>query len=201
MKKIILVGGGGHCLSCVDVIESEGIFEIEGIVLPTLENSKPVLDYPVIGTNENLPELLKQTSNILICDGQITNSEIRKKHFEFLKKLGANFPIIRSPNAYCSLQATLGEGTILMHGSIVNANAQVGVNCIINSRSVVEHDVKIEDHCHISTGSIINGSAKLGMGSFIGSGAIIEEGIEIGKQVIIGAGYTVTKNIPNGLKQ
>ena len=32
MKKIILIGGGGHALSCIDVIESEKKFKIVGIV-------------------------------------------------------------------------------------------------------------------------------------------------------------------------
>ena len=32
MKEIILIGGGGHCKSVIDVIESEGQFEIVGIV-------------------------------------------------------------------------------------------------------------------------------------------------------------------------
>jgi len=32
-EKIILIGGGGHCKSCIDVIEQEGRFIIAGIVL------------------------------------------------------------------------------------------------------------------------------------------------------------------------
>ena len=32
MKKIILIGGGGHALSCIDVIEQENKFKIVGIV-------------------------------------------------------------------------------------------------------------------------------------------------------------------------
>ena len=30
--EIILVGGGGHCKSCIDVIEAEGRFIIKGII-------------------------------------------------------------------------------------------------------------------------------------------------------------------------
>ena len=82
------MGGGGHCHSCIDVIESAGIYQIKGIVLPVLENSKPILGYPVIGIDHDLPELLKQTPNILICIGQVKDFQIRKNHFEFLKKNG-----------------------------------------------------------------------------------------------------------------
>ena len=32
MKKIILVGAGGHCVSCIDVIEKEKKFKIFGLV-------------------------------------------------------------------------------------------------------------------------------------------------------------------------
>ena len=32
MKEIILIGGGGHCKSVIDVIEQEGKFKIVGIV-------------------------------------------------------------------------------------------------------------------------------------------------------------------------
>jgi sugar O-acyltransferase (sialic acid O-acetyltransferase NeuD family) len=198
VKKIFLIGGGGHCHSCIDVIEAEDIYQIKGIILPVLKNKNSILGYPVIGTDKDFPKLLKKNSNVIICIGQIKNFEIRKKLFELLKKYGASFPVIKSPHAYCSHYSTLGDGSILMHASIVNANVQVGLNCIINSKSLIEHDVKIEDHCHISTGAIINGGVKIGEGSFIGSGAIIKQGVEIGKHVIIGAGQTILKNISDG---
>ena len=46
MNKIILIGGGGHCKSVIDVIEQENKFEIAGIIdKPELLNSK-ILGYP-----------------------------------------------------------------------------------------------------------------------------------------------------------
>ena len=51
MKKILLIGGGGHCKSVIDVIEQEERFEIAGIVdKPKLLGSK-VLGYPIIGND------------------------------------------------------------------------------------------------------------------------------------------------------
>ena len=32
MKKIILIGAGGHCASCIDVIENEKKYEIIGLI-------------------------------------------------------------------------------------------------------------------------------------------------------------------------
>ena len=31
-RPILLIGGGGHCASVIDVIESQGIYKIMGIV-------------------------------------------------------------------------------------------------------------------------------------------------------------------------
>ena len=53
MKDIILIGGGGHCHSCIDVIEAEGKYRILGVLeLPELLGSK-IMDYEVIGTDDD----------------------------------------------------------------------------------------------------------------------------------------------------
>ena len=78
MKSIILIGGGGHCRSCIDVIEAEGIYEIAGIVNQSEENKEQVLEYDVLGDDGDLPELLKKHPNALITVGQIKSAEDRK---------------------------------------------------------------------------------------------------------------------------
>ena len=47
-KNLILVGGGGHCKSVIEVAESAG-YTILGIVDRPEELGKLVLDYKVIG--------------------------------------------------------------------------------------------------------------------------------------------------------
>ena len=60
MQKIILIGGGGHCKSCIDVIEAEGKYDIAGILdMPEFVGEK-ILGYSIIGTDDDLPELSKQ---------------------------------------------------------------------------------------------------------------------------------------------
>lgn len=193
-----MVGGGGHCHACIDVIESEQKHCITGIVLPTSGDHANVMGYPVIGTDEVLPALLAKTPNAFVTVGQIKSAAIRIKLFELLKSYGANLLIIQSPFSYRSKHAGVGEGTILMHGSVVYAGAQVGANCIINSQSLIEHDAEIADHCHISTGVKVNGGVRIGKGTFIGSGSIIKEGISLGTGVVIGAGQLILKDVPDG---
>lgn len=197
MKSLLLVGGGGHCHSCIDVIEATGIYQIKGVVQPKF-SSEVVLGYPVIGSDDDLPRLLTGNESALITVGQIKNSETRTRLYDRLKQLGVELPVIISPRAYCSKHTVIGEGTIIMHGTILNAAARIGKNCIVNSQALVEHDVEIDDHCHISTGARVNGGVTIGKGSFVGSGVVIKENVRVGENVIIGAGQIILRDLPNG---
>ena len=194
MEKIILVGGGGHCRSCIDVIEQTGIFDIAGIVDMPEKRGQIVLGYPVIGTDADLPELVKSFPNALVTLGQIKSPARRMELFDEINQMGARFPVIQSPLAYVSPHAHVAEGTIVMHHALINAGAKVGRNCIINTKALVEHDAVIEDHCHISTGAVVNGGAKIGRGSFFGSGAVSEEYISIPSNSFIKANSLIPKN-------
>lgn len=174
-EKIILIGGGGHCKSCIDVIEQEGRFTIIGIVDMPENKQYNVLGYPVIGSDADLKELMKTFPNALITLGQIKSPTRRMELFNELMQMGARFPVIQSPLAYVSPHAQIAEGTIVMHHALIDAGAQVGRNCIINTKALVEHDAVIGDHCHISTGAVINGGVTIGRGSFFGSGAVSKE--------------------------
>ena len=199
MSDLLLIGGGGHCRSCIDVIEAESRYRIRGIVQPLSDETDGIFGYPVVGSDEDLPSLLRETPQALVTVGQIRSPEIRIRLYELLKQLGGKLPRIVSPFAYCSKHAEMNEGTIVMHGAIVNAGAGIGANCIINNQALIEHDVIVADHCHVSTGATVNGGVTIGKGSFIGSGAILKEGIVIGENVIIGAGQVVLQDVPSGM--
>ena len=196
MKSLLLIGGGGHCRSCIDVIEAEGKYQIAGIVNQSKGSREQILGYDILGDDEDLPELLKKHPNALITVGQIKIFDLRLKLFEQVKRLGFVLPTIISPRAYISRHASLGVGTIVMHDALVNAGAKVGNNCILNTKSLVEHDAIVEDHCHISTASVVNGGTHIREQTFVGSNAMIRDNIEIGEKNIVGGGWVILKSLP-----
>lgn len=199
-QEIILIGGGGHCRACIDVIETEGRFSIAGIVDVTENTGKKILGYQVIATDSQLEALSKKYTHFLITLGQIKSGKRRKELFDKLKELGVNLPVIISPHAYVSKHARVAEGSIVMHGAIVNAGACIGKNNILNSKCLIEHDAETGDHCHISTGAIINGEGKTGQLCFIGSHATLAQTVTIGDNSIVGAGSLVLQNLEgNGI--
>jgi len=198
--SLILIGAGGHARSCIDVIEQQGQYQIAGLIGMPDEVLAKHLGYVIIGTDSNLPELAKNYRYALITIGQIQTAEHRIRLFQQAIQLGFQLPIIIAPTAHVSKYATLGAGSIVMHGAIVNVGARVGNNCIINTRALIEHDATVEDHCHISTGAILNGDVSVGAGSFIGSGSVIKEGVTIGKGCLAGIGLTVRHNLSDDIR-
>jgi len=188
LKNLYLIGGGGHCHSCIDVIEQTGEFKIQGIFDIKENISKKVLGYKIIGTDEDLIKYISTVNYFLVTIGQIKSAIPRMKIFDFLVGNGARMAVVISPRAYVSLHSTVGAGTIVMHDVLINSNVLIGVNCILNTKCLVEHDSKIEAHCHVSTAAVVNGNCTIESKSFIGSNAVLKEGITIKESTLISAG-------------
>ena len=178
-EKIVLLGGGGHCHSVIDVIEQEDKYQIVGIIDKKELLGTNVLGYKIIANDDNLEEIYKTCKNAIITVGQIESNHVRVKLFNKLKEIGFNLPIIISPIAYVSKHSFIDEGTVVMHHAFINANVKIGKNCIINSKALIEHDVIIEDNCHISTASVINGAVLVKANRFFGSNATSKQSVEI----------------------
>ncbi len=195
MKKILLIGGGGHCKSVIDVIEQEGRFEVAGIVDREEMIGKSVLGYKIIATDSELGRLRKKFEYALVTVGQIKSANVRMRLFRKLKNLEYKMPVIVSPKAHVSKHCEIGEGSVVMHYSLVNAGAKIGVNCILNTKSLIEHDVIVGDNCHISTGAVVNGACTIGNEVFIGSNSVIANNVYVVDGSVLGAGSVVYKNL------
>lgn len=190
---LILVGGGGHCKAVIDVIESTNEYVIHGIIDNNLSGN--VFGYPILGSDDLLPQLINDVQHAFVTIGQIKTPQIRVNLYNLLLELGYNIPIIVANSANVSRNATLSDGVIIMHGATVVAGAKIGANVIINNHALVDHDCTIGSDCHISTGAQLNGNVRVGDGCFVGSGAIIREGVHIGSNNFIAMGTLVVKNI------
>ena len=192
-KNLILVGGGGHCKSVIEVAESAG-YTILGIIDRPEELGKLVFDYKVIGVDDDIPQYVEK-AEFVITVGFIKNPALRIKLYNKVKEAGGKLATIVASTAHVSKYATLGEGTVVMHQAFVNAGAQIGNNVILNTFTNIEHDAVVGDQCHISTGTMVNGDCKIGQNVFVGSQSVLANGIEVGDNIIIGAGSVVRKSI------
>ena len=191
MDEIILIGGGGHCESVIDVIEQESRFKIAGIIDKSEFMGSKIFDYKVIASDDDLEKLAQKYRYAIVTVGQIKSPSLRIKLFDRAERIGFIMPSIISPRAYVSKHAYIGAGSVVMHDVMVNANARIGKNCIINTKSLIEHGSEVGDNCHISTAVCINGGVIIESSCFIGSNATLRDHIVVKSNSFIRAGSLV----------
>ena len=191
MNKILLIGCGGHCKSIIDIIESAEKWKIIGLIGQLKEVGIKNLNYPVIGTDQDLLTLRENCEYSFVAIGKIGLEDKRKSIINNLINLDFLIPSLISKFSTISKYSSIGIGCSIGHGAIINSVAKIGPHCIINSGSIIEHDVNIGEFCHISTGTIINGGVSIGENCFIGSGTIIREGIKIPPNTVISSGKRI----------
>lgn len=194
---IALIGGGGHCVSVIDAIEEAGAFEIDGVVDLPDRVGTTLSGYPIRWSDADLGGLC-DTHRFCVTIGHVKSAERRRAVFTAVRSSGGAFVVVRSPHAVVSARAKLGDGTVVLHGAVVNAGATIGENCIVNSRALVEHDARVGAHVHISTGAAVNGDCVVEEGAMVGSMAVLRHGISVGAGAIVGAGAVVVRDVPPG---
>ncbi len=184
---IVLIGGGGHCMAVIDVIEQQGQYDILG-VLDADDSKADVLGYKILGGDDQIESLAAKGHHFIITVGQIKSYSAREDIAKKLADAKANIATLISPNAYVSPHAQIKRGTVVMHGATVGPASKVGQHCILNTQSNIEHGAAVGDFCHISTGAMVNGDCMVGRGSFVGSNATLSHGVSLPENSIISAG-------------
>lgn len=193
MKPIILIGGGGHCKSVIEAAESSHR-RILGVLDMPENVGKKIFDYTVIGTDEDISKFAAQ-AEFVVTVGQIKSSLRRREIAKKIEAAGGVLGVVVASTANVSRHAILGQGTVVLHGAMVNAGAVIGNNCIINTLANVEHDVVVGSYSHISTGAMVNGNCSVGSDTFVGSQSVVLNGVKICENCVIAAGAFVNKSI------
>jgi sugar O-acyltransferase (sialic acid O-acetyltransferase NeuD family) len=184
---VLLYGGGGHAAVLGDVLEAmgESVAGIFAATPPTRDwGHVPYLGPYQPGLHPDLPLILA-----------IGDNRARR---EAAQHISHRWFTALHPSVLLSPTARVEEGSVLYHGSIVQAGARVGRHVIINTGATVDHDCTLADYVHIAPGVNLCGGVEVGEGTLIGVGAKIIPGIKIGAWSIVGAGSIVLRNVPAG---
>lgn len=196
-RKLLLVGGGGHCRSVLDCVLRAGAYDAIGIVEREGAADKTVLGVPVVGHDADLPRLLADGWHYAaVTLGSIGVPTRRRALYQQLKALGFQLPVLADPSAVISSHAELAEGTFIGKRAVINAGSSVGVCAILNTGSVLEHDCTVGGFVHVSPGAVLCGAVQAEANAHIGAGAVVMQGVRIGHDSIIGAGSVIIRDVP-----
>jgi acetyltransferase EpsM len=185
---MILFGASGHAKVIIDSLEKSGQ-QIEFLV-DANPDIKELQGYEVIHESDY------QSSSDDEVIVSIGHNKIRQQVTMDLK---VSFGWAIHPTVVLADDVSIGAGTVLMAGAIINPSTEIGHHCIINTSASIDHDCILNDFVHISPNATLCGGITVGEGTHVGAGATIIPNLTIGKWVTIGAGAVVIENVPDGV--
>ena len=163
-KKILLLGGGGHCKSVLDCLISTDNYGKIGII--DYDKSASALGVDVIGTDDDLPRLFQEGwSEAFITVGSVGHTTLRRKLFSLVKQCGFYTPSIIDSSAIIARGTIIRDGTFIGKRAVINSGSIIGECVIINTGAIVEHDCQINDFVHICPGTTLCGQVMVGKDS------------------------------------
>lgn len=194
--KIVLVGGGGHCISVLDSLLQNNNYSDVVITDNNIPNGTKILGCSVVGGDNMLPELFNSGYEYaFIAVGSIKSTKLRKMLFYKVFDLGFSIPNIIDESAVISGNTEFGRGVFVGKNVVINAGTVIGDCGIINTGAIVEHGGRIGSFTHISVGTKLCGNVVVGSDCLIGAGTTVIQDIKIGDNAVIGAGSTVIRNV------
>lgn len=182
MKKVIILGAGGHGRVVADIVRLCGD-EVMGYLDDKAPEELP--GFHVLGTMDDIG---KWDCWYFAAVG---SPEIRKS----LMERPVSWYTAIHPAAVVAKDTEIGAGSVLMANAVLNPGAVIGKGCIVNTCASVDHDCQLGDFVHISPGAHVAGTVTIGNGTWIGVGASVIQCIQICGACMIGVGAVVVKDI------
>lgn len=195
MKRLALLGASGHGKVIADTAECCGWQEIE-FFDDAWPDRRSNGCWPVVGDTTALLANVGRFDGVLVAIG---NNHIRQAKLLELQAAGAHIVSLIHPSATFSRYASLGVGSVVFAGAVINADTQIGQGAILNTGCSVDHDCILGNAVHISPGARLAGGVQMGDLSWVGIGASIRQLVLIGSSVIVGGGAAVIADVSDGL--
>jgi sugar O-acyltransferase (sialic acid O-acetyltransferase NeuD family) len=192
LDPFIVFGCGGHGRVVVEAALLAGF--VPTWIVDDQPLDKICLGVPIVHSSDVLWQALNRFRFVVAIGDNQKRYCIYKK---LIERGGKPCSVIH-PSAIISQRATIGHGTVVMAGVVVNTGSQIGCNVILNTSCSVDHDSRVEDHVHLCPGVRLAGSVIVGGLSIIGTGSCVIPRVVIGGRVTVGAGSVVIRDIDDG---
>jgi sugar O-acyltransferase (sialic acid O-acetyltransferase NeuD family) len=188
-ERVILVGGGGHAMSCLDAADPRRL-EFVGYVSPEPDERLPLKYF---GDDDALEELRDDMDSAFVALG---DNALRRAVTDRVRSLGFELATLVADTARVSAYASVLPGAAVLHGALVGPRAEVGTGAVINTAASIDHDCVVEEFAHIAPGTHLAGGVRIGAGAFTGVGVSVIPDVQIGPWAVVGAGAVVIRQVP-----
>jgi sugar O-acyltransferase (sialic acid O-acetyltransferase NeuD family) len=198
VARIFLVGCSGHANVVLDIVEKEGRYKVAGIIDSFAVPETQILGLTVLGTESDLPRLIDEQdcAAALVAIG---DNFSRQQMVNRIRSVAPQLEFVKAvhPSAQIARNVSVGIGTVVMAGAVINSATRVGEHCIVNTKASIDHDNTWANFSSIAPGATTGGNVTVGECAAISLQAGIVHGRRIGAHSVVGAGAIVLNDIPD----
>jgi len=185
--NIIVVGAGGHAKVVIATVRAAG-----GDVVAAYDDDRSHWGHDILGVPIKGPisgeEIGAAPAIIAIGNNRARQSIAERVHAQWVS--------VRHPNATVHPSVSLGPGSVVFAGVVIQPDATIGAHSIINTAASVDHDCIVGDFVHIAPGVHLCGGVTLDDGVLLGVGVSVAPNVEIGPWSTAGAGAVCMVDVP-----
>ncbi|MBS1808857.1 MAG: acetyltransferase [Acidobacteria bacterium] len=198
MKKVVIIGSGGHGREIAEILQhqaaQDGTLMVQGFLDENPARHGQVIDdLPILGDWAWF-ETINKNEVAVIC--AVGTPAVARRLVQRARAMDLSFVNALSPLAHISPRATLGQGIVVFPHVVVNTGAHIGSYSTLNLATTVSHDTKIGEYCNLNPSVHLAGNVTIGNGCYIGMGTNVIQGKSIGDDAIVGAGAVVIRDLP-----
>ncbi len=186
MKSLVL-GGGGHAKVVVSTLQAAGTEPAAVYDDDSTKWGTELLGVPIAGA---LDDAAGAAGAAILAFG---NNRLRRR---FAARFELDWTSVIHPTAWVHSSVTLGQGSIVCAGAVIQPGARIGDHVIVNTAASIDHDCQVPSFCHVAPGARLAGGVRLGEGCLVGIGAAVLPGVIAGPWARIGAGAAVLGDVP-----
>lgn len=188
-EDVAVIGAGGHAKVVAAALLAVGHNVIGFYDDNSQKWGEDIFGIPIVGP---ISDLTAQK-----CDRAIIGLGSNQVRKQIATTMDLNWITVIHPFSWVHPEVSLGVGTIVCAGAIVQPGATIGSHVIINTKASVDHDCMVGDYVHIAVAHLAGG-ASADEGAFLSLGSTVLPGLNIGAWAHLGAGSLATKNILAG---
>ncbi len=187
MRRLLIVGAGGHGRSVAEAVLAAGEFELAGFVDDAAPGLSIVWNLAVLGTTTDVGHYRVHADHAIVAMG---NNAVRESLCNSLLAAGFELATIVHPRAIVSPRAVIGQGCTIMAGAVVGTEAKLGCGVIVNCGAVVDHNAQVHDYGHLGVNAAMAGGSELGRSAWMQAGTSIGYGVKVAAGVVMPPGFS-----------
>jgi sugar O-acyltransferase (sialic acid O-acetyltransferase NeuD family) len=191
MIPTVIVGCGGHGRVIADILRACG--QPPAGFLDDGSTSQFVDGVTVIGSSSLLDDNSFLLEHSIIVG--IGDAAVRRRLARRVLASGGQLGRAIHPHAVLAGDVTVGDGSVVMAGAIINIGSRIGRFAVVNTGAILDHDNVVEDGAQIAPGCCLAGCVWSCADAFVGTGASVIPRITVGARAVVGAGSAVIRDV------